>query len=215
MNNTEIDRRGLLKAGGLAIAGAIFAGEAHAQAPAQNSSGMKDEKPLLPKTVEIPAELQTPSVATFADEEPPGAIPFPRPNDEAQAWKSTVRKLATECPITTNESLSGPLNRFLLRIESGFTFKRNPTDTDFSPLHIEPLLDQAADLLDRGLRDRAVWDDQSVKALELWLELHEYKELDTIHSEEERSGVYEVPWKISNGELRAETVRGVRQNSSC
>jgi hypothetical protein len=94
---------------------------------------------------------------------------------------------------------------FLRRIEAGFSFSADASDADFSPLHVEPLLDQAADLFDRGIKDRAIHDDLAAKALELSLELNEYVALDRIHREEEASGLYDVDYKLSIANVNAES----------
>lgn len=61
----------------------------------------------------------------------------------------------------------------------------------FNPNNIEDLLDQAADLLDRGLKDRTEWDNLSIRLFYLELEINQFIELDNIHQEEISKGFYD------------------------
>jgi hypothetical protein len=139
---------------------------------------------------------------------PPDGIGFERSPDEEKIWEHIRGLIHSECELTTKDKAGNlQLAQHLLQIENGFAFGlEQPEDDDFRALHIEPLLDQAADLLDRGMRDRAEWDDKGVKALNLCLELHEYADLDQVHAMEEKAGYYEVPYKQSIAEVSAENL---------
>ena len=50
--------------------------------------------------------------------------------------------------------------------------------------HVEPLLDQAADLLDRGMRDRSTYDNLRSLYAKLLLDIMEFESTDAIHREE-------------------------------
>jgi hypothetical protein len=71
-------------------------------------------------------------------------------------------------------------------------------------LQAELLLNQAADLLDRGIRDRSEWEDLAVRRFALGVELLEFAKLDQIHAQEIANGVYTLPAKQSQAELNAE-----------
>jgi hypothetical protein len=54
--------------------------------------------------------------------------------------------------------------------------------------HVEYLIDQAADLLDRGMRDREAWAELQEKRFELAVALEEFSHLDEIQREEDSTG---------------------------
>jgi hypothetical protein len=58
----------------------------------------------------------------------------------------------------------------------------------FRPEDVESLLDQSADLLDRGLRDRAEWYTLSERAFRVALEIKEFQRLEEITTKEINSG---------------------------
>src|SRR5262249_15986970 len=77
----------------------------------------------------------------------------------------------------------------------------------YPPSHVEILLDQAADLLDRCLKDRAEWNTLFEKWFRNQLELYEFYKIDEIQDEELAAGAFRVVGALSNDEseaLRAE-----------
>ncbi|WP_158815366.1 hypothetical protein [Methylocapsa sp. S129] len=62
----------------------------------------------------------------------------------------------------------------------------------FSPLHVEPLLDQAQQLLNRSLQDRKVYSEAAAQAFQIALELEEFARLDQIHEAERLAGAYTI-----------------------
>lgn len=196
MDDTRLRRRTLLGLGALAaIAQPGLAAE-------NNDASLQLNALDLPATPTLP-EPATPETTVSLLDGGAQVSGFGRAPRDAKAWESVLQSLRSALPLTSTGTVSGELDDSLLRIEQGFAFLHQAEDNDFSPLHIEPLIDQAADLLDRGLRDRAVWDDLAAKMLTLALEIHEYAELDKIHSEEEKQGVYEVPARVSQADLSA------------
>lgn len=137
---------------------------------------------------------------------------FKRPPEEEKIFQEIVSVLEKQYRITSDGNLTGRFQRNFLPIGSNFTFESVSTDEEFRHLHVEPLLDQAADLLERAIRDRAEWDDKAVKTLNLALELNEYKELDIIHQEEEAEGFYELPFQQSSADYDAENASKKEHN---
>lgn len=135
-------------------------------------------------------------------------------NDESE-WSKIKERILHLFKIGehNNDSLDQKINSNFSRIERGFIFSDEAEDGDFNFLHVEQLLDQAADLLDRGIRDRFEWDEISEKMLNLSLELNEYKDLDKIHRDEEESGIYDVERKQSLADLKAEKTIEQTQNT--
>src|SRR5262249_27192945 len=77
----------------------------------------------------------------------------------------------------------------------------------FVYLHVEPLLDQAADLLDRAASNRATYDQLASEMMTQILELKEALELEEIREQEEKDGAYSVGYKraVADIELEHET----------
>lgn len=67
-------------------------------------------------------------------------------------------------------------------------------------LHIEPLLQEAAELLNRGLADREKWRELGKVQFRLRQELDEFAELDAIHEKEIHAGIYEVSYQAALAE---------------
>ena len=132
-------------------------------------------------------------------------VAFARTVVDERGWKRTKDRLAT-APLTARGLAAGKFERNALHIDSGFRFAAEPNDEDFSFMQVEPLLDQAADLLDRALRDRATYDELAAKYVRLKMEIEEYAELDAIHAEEEANGVYDVPAAVSASEQNATAI---------
>jgi hypothetical protein len=135
-----------------------------------------------------PQENSSVDIASFQK------IEFQRSGEEQKVWDTVQNILNSDYLLTSDGTSAGQLSKFALRIEKDFSFIAQERDDDFSSFHIEPLLDQAADLLDRGLKDREIWDEQATKMFLLALELNEYRSLDEIHQAEEASGIYDVNW---------------------
>ena len=126
----------------------------------------------------------------------------PFPTDPA--WRKTVvpalnARFALPKP-------SAPLSDDLLELYApfsrGFSW-REPDDNQYRYTQAELLLNQAADLLDRGVRDRAEWNDSAVKQFNLNLEFLEFARLDEIHEHEIKAGIYTSVAKMSQSELDA------------
>jgi hypothetical protein len=92
-------------------------------------------------------------------------------------------------------------------VEERFKFHAEERDNDFSSFHVEPLLDQAADLLDRALKLYTEFQDLTVKSYDYVIEFTEFEELDKIHQEEEANGFYDVERKQSEAEHISEQRR--------
>jgi hypothetical protein len=133
-----------------------------------------------------------------------------RNQGEIDDWKNLMNDLQNGLAITTNGSVSGDVKPNFLKIEHGFNYEViKPSDDSFLSFHIEPLLDQAANLLERGMADRAEWDDKSIKMLNLALELHQYWELDKVLKNEEAAGLYQNDFFNVAQDVIAERERNV------
>lgn len=204
------ERRNFVRLSALGAAAALLiTSEGKAQTTPQQGVGLTPAAPTplpaLPEKID-PAKIPGLSAMIKAKSET-----FARSGGDKQAWEKIKSAIDSNMRVTADGSAAGSLSPFSRAIESGFVFKAEPLDANFSPLHVEPLIDQAADLLDRGLRDRATWDEQAIKMLELSLELGEYKDLDAIHAEEEQAGLYDVPSRLSAAEKSAEALNASYQ----
>lgn len=129
----------------------------------------------------------------------PGRQFFERDEREQAEWER-LRDLLRQTGLTSSGTNRGGLTELLRDITSGMRVDTDSSPLRFSMFHVEPLLDQAADLFDRCLRDRTDWDDAQAKWTELLLELHEYADLDEVHVREEASGFYEREYNLSQAE---------------
>jgi hypothetical protein len=76
------------------------------------------------------------------------------------------------------------------QVESGYLHVQLPSDVLFRMQHVEVLLDQAADLLERALAQRAEWSDLGTKAFNVSSELQQFFKIDEIHQDETAHGFY-------------------------
>jgi hypothetical protein len=216
----KMDRRGAVLTGVAAFAGLATIHKATAQ---DNSDAGKDPARTIPKMNLEPGvknfskELaDVPPFENFVDKAAPEPVPaFQRPETADLAWKEIAEAIGTSLGITEGNRLDAPLSHTFSALGRSI---RNigalKEDPNFYFLHVEPLVDQAADLLDRSIQERASYDAISEKALKLALELNEYKELDKIHQREESAGLYDVPHAESSARANAEQRNqgGMRMN---
>jgi hypothetical protein len=140
-----------------------------------------------------------------------GEKPFAR---DEEAWRGILESVATLYSLPP--SLKGEFASMFLNIAHGLSFFRAKCDnSSFRYWHVEPLLEQAADLLDRAVRDRAEWDDKAIRSFALALELSEFRQLDKVHEDEIKSGFYTLPYKQSQADLAAEgAIKAGHSNTS-
>jgi hypothetical protein len=125
----------------------------------------------------------------------------------ADEWQDTLIQIKTVFGV---EASSPSLNEILAQppsvahVSRDFVFAEEPEDkTHFRPLHVEPLLDQISNLLDRSLADRAAYQQLNVEFFKAKLQIIEFLRLDAIHVKEENAGFYEVEHRSSQGRLNS------------
>jgi hypothetical protein len=74
---------------------------------------------------------------------------------------------------------------------TSFVFAAKDEDLLFRMQNVEVLINQAADLLERGLATRTDWNQLNAAAFNIKLELDQYFKLDEIHQEETAAGYYD------------------------
>lgn len=157
---------------------------------------------------DLESNLNCQEVAKTPDDLPETAfekVNFQRSEEEAKIWEEIKNFIKNDfVSISDSDGNKLSLSR---RIEEGFKFNAEERDDDFSSFHVEILLDQAADLLDRTFNRRRDFNDLFEKFYLLRLELGEYSELDAIHQEEEAAGFYDVERQQSDAELKSEQRR--------
>ena len=115
--------------------------------------------------------------------------------------------------LNPDTALTEAIDHQYLEIDATFETKITAAEikeksNEFRYQHVEQLLNQAADLLDRGIRDRAEWDEKRIKAFELGLALLEFEEIDKVHDKEISEGFYTWTAKQSKFEFDAERLAG-------
>lgn len=166
----------------------------------------KDETPDFTFSTEIENEVKNLEVKNSKElksvtiDVAPGEKRFTRDDNE---WEKLLNALK-DIQVTKDNHLNKPLQSRFMAIDNSFEFTAETTDEEFYITQAERWLDQAADLLDRSIRDRDEWNDKAVKSLQVGLELQEYVELDMIHQAEIAAGFYTLSLKESQALLNAE-----------
>lgn len=134
------------------------------------------------------------------------AIEFARSSQDSVAWDNLIQILDEECRLTDSETVSGSLDEDLWAIDADCDMPtEDAADPPLSALHVEPLLDQAVDLLDRGIRERLAFDDLMARWVTLLLELKEYRQLDGVLKKEQEAHIYSIALFESEAALNAES----------
>ena len=97
----------------------------------------------------------------------------------------------------------------LSKIESQIEVDENFIKTNSKkllPNKVEVLLNQSADLLDRGIKDRSEWDDKAIKFLNIALELQEFRKADDLLKKEVEAGLYERDYKKAKVDLDTQEI---------
>lgn len=176
----------------------------------QNTSNQNEDEKSSAKTKEAkldvlkrPEVLKNDEKETSFDSE---KIQFRRNEktiSEFEDIKTTAKK---NLQITKDNELFNELSTRFRRIEKNIKTSSFKQFDEYVYLHIEPLLDQAANLLERGIKDRAEFGDTVIKQLSLAIELNQYWDLDEIHHREEQAGFYEIDAFVANTEFIAENL---------
>lgn len=130
-------------------------------------------------------------------------VTFSRTPGEQAAFQRLLDALSRDFPLLESP-LSGALDDRLRCITSNFTFTPQSGDEAFNPFHVEVLLDQAGNILDRAIRERGQYEAIAAEYFSLVSELLEFTALDAIHSEEEAAGAYDVERKRARSDYDAE-----------
>jgi hypothetical protein len=126
-----------------------------------------------------------------------GNKPFPR---DTTAWQSILQEFVAQYSLfssaTVNEIIDHSHLRGKLSVPAGdiskwLKFSPIPSPRNFfRPQQVELLLNQAADILDRCLRDRLEWEDKQIKWASLAIEIVDFLQRDEIHNGEIEAGLY-------------------------
>lgn len=190
----EIDRRSLLtKFAVAAAAGGILVNskaEANTVFGATKYSSTPINLPSMPDVwkdvVKAQFDFALPDVNTNPSSETKTASKIIR--QSAERYSKHFRSAGT----TTAQQKSGEVAYSNDGIEKGFVYANLPDDSHFRPFFVERLLDQAADILARSVKDRTDYEDLASRALDIWLQLEEFKLLDVIHTKEIQNGLFDL-----------------------
>jgi hypothetical protein len=188
---------------------------------AHNADDRKGTEQVMAADVEKPQPIQTPETGSAEKV-------FERPSapwTEIGQLLSSLYEIAS--PSSTGSDPERPIRPITDAISSKYLAIDHASEIidynqeraqrlgeRFRPRHLELLLDQAADLLERVLKARAEWDELAVKAFNLALELEEYYRVDDVHQKEIIAGVYTLPSKQSVAERHADEVAIEKYNEA-
>ena len=203
--SSEIDRR------------AIFAGIAGATGIvglAATASAQINKPPLLP---DVPAPAVPPPIAGRApviihDSDGSAYDESAASSDEAllglavddaqyQEWMKLLTSFHDLYDLReTHQNDQASFRPTAFRIDSDFKYALQAAEGTFNYLHVETLLNQTSDLLDRCIQERAVFEDESSRAATLALEIEDFLHNDLIHRDEIRNGIYTLLKEIAEAE---------------
>jgi hypothetical protein len=132
---------------------------------------------------------------------------IPSPGASA-IWESIMSRVKNPefNTVATMDSIDAAVDTRLMSIDYGFDVHSNEIVNkinSFRHWHAESLLDQAADLLDRGLREQSELDELAVRAFTTGQDLLEFAKSDLVHQDEINSGRYEIPYQDSLAEYNS------------
>jgi hypothetical protein len=82
-------------------------------------------------------------------------------------------------------------------VDNGFKYAGNAAESEFSYFHVETLLNQVADLLDRCILEREKFEDESTRAAKLALEVKEFLTNDSLLRSLIRDGLFKLPLEFA------------------
>lgn len=207
----DINRRKLVSLASLGVAGMLFSRNCFGQQQVIKANSItistkeymvvKKQKPVNP-------------VYKQSEKSKPSQVDMRRSKAEELKWIKLENELK-EVGILSDDKLAVEFKN----INYGFSFYQDDMDDQFIESHVEPLIDQAADLLDRCLKDRSTYDDLCSKLLYVLVEVEEFRKLDQIHLDEQKAGIYETPYNVSLAQYEAErhyqaSLKAVQQSLS-
>lgn len=189
-----------------AAVGSTIATNGVAQATPTTENSTTARPPLRDQALHF-AQVREPNQPAPSDVTTP-----PLERDE-QAWTAITDTFSTVYGTPSLNLTATPV-KIHQRIEQSLAF--TPIDRQsFRPNHVDILLNQAADLLDRCLVERDDWYGKASRAAALSLEVSEFLKNDEIHKEEVSAGIYTVNYAMSHAERLAtiERINGSAQLS--
>jgi hypothetical protein len=171
--------------------------------PAQADEEMKPE-PLVHKERAQRDRIRPDTMAILADDQvvQQGNLPI-QPDVKALRELSSGYTLLKGTLTDPGERAASAFRPSALGIDSDFHYSLQAAEEDFNYLHVETLLNQIADILDRCVQERAAWEDSATRAAVLALEMEEFFKTDEIHKDEIDKGIYTLAYRMGLPEIEA------------
>jgi hypothetical protein len=132
-----------------------------------------------------------------------GKVPLSSHSKEIEA---AFTALQSQYSFSDQASLDGGAKVPTLEcIEARFEFTKLESDIEYRSLHVEPLLNQAANLLDRCLAARNERDELAIQKFNLERDLEEFFGTYEIYNREIEAGLYTIPYERAVYESLAES----------
>jgi hypothetical protein len=211
-SDKSVSRRTAIQAAGIIGAGVVLANRSIAAAEA----GMEDTDPDDVKTGVMQKKEGTPLEQFQSDESAAKVLEEANQeklkglSKEIDSLTTKLRSLlnAAEClKLPSQDAINEPLSSDWKQVEIS---NPQPADEEFSHLHVESLLDQAATLLARCITDRSEMDELTAKHVKGILELTEALSLGEILKKEIDAGIFEKDYRQACDQLKSETDRLTR-----
>jgi hypothetical protein len=118
--------------------------------------------------------------------------------------RPTMRTALRNAAAQPNLERIGPgLDKYSIDENVDFEANVNGLDAEFRYQQVEHLLDQAADLLDRGIKDRQLWHELYEQWFTSALAIRELLAVESVQELEEDAGAFKVQPKISAADASA------------
>ena len=133
--------------------------------------------------------------------------------DSESEWVRTISEIRKTYTGLDHKNIAVPLYRpfYALPVEQSLIdelpLRSNSSTSSTVPLlshnvlHVEPLIDLAAELIERILRNREQWNALGRSSIDFDLALQESIELDKVHSDAVLAGLYTLPYELSEAEV--------------
>jgi hypothetical protein len=224
MSAQNSNRRDLLTLGIAAGATILVAKEASAQSKGPEKTFDLREQPL-----EAPNSSNAPVVFSDSTDVPSTESLREALSRDQQAWESLLSRVRSEMPLPKNpladklhESLNSAYEALAVSLR-GVTPNRNEAaqarsaiflgfapkadeSQSFRFWHCDVMLEDAAELLERCIRDITLHDEYAVRAFDARIAIEQFAQLDTVHEKEIKAGYYTVNGDEAQQEHRAEVL---------
>jgi hypothetical protein len=200
----EFDRRTLMVGAALAAGIVGSASEPAAAASSDNSPAAAPNPPddASPSSANVykidPADGEAYNESAVSEGE--ANLGLALADDNYKEWMKLLTRFYEAYKLDhlhNDETLIEGFRTTALAVDKGFEYTGNAKEGEFSFFHVETLLNQVADLLDRCIQEREKFQDESTRAAKLSLEVKEFLTNDSLLRGLIRDGLFKLPLEFA------------------